>query len=199
MKKVISMLVVITMFFTLATACNKDKNNPTIDTDTTTDVFSGKLLKPYVEINKTGKYMISTEMVLEGGVIIPVTITISGSAKKMLTLTMTMEDGTKLPISLVINSASKMLMFSSLKTYGQIGDTQLKELSDFLQGAYIQLSALSFVGAGTVDIDGVSYKYEDYTNPTSQQISRFVFKDGALVMRGSVDAGVVSAYGKISI
>lgn len=199
MKKVISMLIVITMFFTLATACNKNDDDPTIDAGKTTDVNEGRLLKEYIDINKTGKYMISSEMNLEGGLVIPVTITISGASKKMLTFTMTMDDGTKLPISLILNGGSKILMFSSLKTYGQVGDNQLKELTDFLKGAYIQLSALSFVEDGTVDIGGVTYKYEDYSNPTSQQVSRFVFKDGRLVMRGAANNGVVSEYGKLSI
>lgn len=198
MKKVISILLVLTMFLAFATACNKD-DKPTIDSGKTTDVNEGRLLKPYVDINKTGKYMLSTEMVLDASTSIPVSITISGSAKKMLTFTMPMEDGSQLPMSLMINGGSKILLFSSVKTYGQIDDAQLKPLSDFLQGAYIQLSALSFVEDGTIDVNGVTYNYEDYTNPTSQQVSRFLFKDKKLVMRGTVTSGVVDKYDKLTI
>ncbi len=198
MKKFISILLAMTMFITLATACNKDED-PTIDSGKTSDVNAGRLLKPYIDINKTGKYMISSEMELDDGTVIPVTITISGSAKKMLTLTMTMEDGEQLPMSLIINGSSTILLFSSLKTYGQIGESQLKTLTDFLQSAYIQLSALSFVEDGTVEIGDATYKYEDYMNPTSQVVSRYVFKDDKLVMRGNVVNGNVEKYGKITI
>ncbi|NBK97526.1 MAG: hypothetical protein EOM50_05830 [Erysipelotrichia bacterium] len=200
MKKVISMLLVITMFFTFACACNKEDDKPTPDIGKTQDVNEGRLLKEYIDINKTGKYMITTEMLLEDGTVIPVTITILGSTKKMLTLNMPLNDGTQLPISVIINGTKKILLFSSLRTYSEIGEQQLPELTSFLKGAYIQLNALSFVEEGTVEVSGVTYSYEDYTNPSNQQSSRFLFKDGKLVMKGVVSAdGIASDYQKFDV
>ena len=200
MKKVISMLLIITMFFAFACACNKKDDKPTPDIGKTQDVNEGRLLKEYIDINKTGKYMITTEMLLEDGIVIPVTITILGSTKKMLTLNMPLKDGTQLPISIMISGAKKTLLFSSLRTYSEIGEQQLPDLTSFLKGAYIQLNALSFVDEGTVDVAGVKYSYEDYTNPSNQQSSRFLFKDGKLVMKGSVSAdGIASEYQKFEI
>jgi len=200
MKKVISMLLVIMMFFTFACACDKKDDDPTLSTVKTEDVNKGRLLKDYIDINQTGKYMITTEMVMEDGTTIPVTIIISGPTKKMLTLNMPLEDGTQLPISVVLNGAKKILLFSSLRTYGEIGEQQMSDLTSFLKGAYIQLNALSFVDEGTVDVNGITYSYEDYTNPASQQVSRFLFKDGKLVMKGSVSTdGIASEYQKFTI
>ncbi len=200
MKKVISILLVITMFFTFACGCDKKDNNPTPDTGETKDVNEGRLLKKYIDINKTGKYMISTEMIIPENVVIPVTITISGSTKKMITFNMPWEDGTQLPISLIIDGERKILLFSSLNTYGEIGQDQLSELTEFLKGAYIQLGALSFVREGTEDVNGATYSYEDYVNPSNQQVSRFLFKDGELAMKGNVSPeGVGSKYQKFTI
>lgn len=200
MKKVISILLVITMFFTFACGCNKNDNKPTPDTgDSTKDINQGRLLKPYIDINKTGKYMITTEISLPEDMVVPITIIISGSSKKMMTLNMPWEDGKQLPMTLMINGDRKVLMFSSFKTYGDIGKEQLSELTDFLQGAYLQYGALSFVRDGTQEVDGVTYSYEDYVDPANQQAARFLFKDGKLVMKGNATEDGGENYLKFAI
>lgn len=200
MKKVISILLVITIFFMLACGCNKSDDKPTPDTEgNTKDINQGRLLKPYIDINKTGKYMITTEISLPDDVIVPITIIVSGSTKKMMTLNMPWEDGKQLPMTLMIDGERKVLMFSSFKTYGDIGKDQLTDLTEFLQGAYLQYGALSFVRDGTEDIEGTKYSYEDYVDPSNQQVARFLFKDGKLVMKGNVTEEGGANYLKFAI
>jgi hypothetical protein len=196
MKRFISIFIIVAMMFTFASACNKDdKADPK---DKTKDVFEGRLLQPYVKINRTGKYMITTEMQSDNQTI-PVTITVSGANKKMITLTIEMKDGSELPLSLILNGERAMLVFSSHKAYGDIGASQLKNLREFLHGAYIQLTSLSYKDTGTLEVDGEEYTYEDYYNPVSQTNTRFLFKSGTLVMTGGPDSSGNGKYLKIGI
>lgn len=196
MKKVVSVLLVITMFFTLACGCNKD-DDPTIDSKSS-DTKQGRLLKKYVDINKSGKYMLETDLQV-GENSLPVSIAFCNKDKKMFTITQKINETQDLTINIVINGDKKMLIISNAKIYGYLDDNQMKSITDMLQSYYIELSKLSFDKSGKTKINGKEYKYEDYKNLQSHGEVRYVFDDKKLVMQSKLENGEAKEYIKMSI
>lgn len=201
MKKVTAVLLMLVMIFSFA-ACGDKDSSPTISASGTKTTH---LLDKYIDINKTGKYIINFSYPNTDGTTSPMSITLSGTDKKLITFTLpksTFNTSADLPISFLINGDKKYLVFSSMKAYAPITDDDLNisSLQTLITNPYLNLKSLAYKGKGTTTVDNVSYTYEDYLNPVSNQTRRFLFNsDKNLVMQGTVDNDTVAAYEKIEI
>ncbi|MDO5015125.1 MAG: hypothetical protein Q4E28_04150 [Clostridia bacterium] len=192
--KLIAFLLVILSVILAFSACDKKKDGE--KTPKEESKYSGKLLKPYMDITKSKKYILKTE-VNSGGKNAEVTVTVSGDDKRLLTLPMELEDGTT-PFSFLFNGENRYILMPTVKAYSQVDKNLFDKIAieqgtnlNTYTGFYQTLHNFAFVGEGKSD-DGMLY--EDYYNPATQATIRFFFEESskALKKRGVVVNGQVT-------
>lgn len=198
MKKIVKyiavLLAILSVVFAFSSCNSKKKSAESKKKDDSK--YAGKLLKPYMDMTKSKKYILKTQ-VNSGGKQVEVSVTVSGEDKRLLTLPMELQDGTT-PFSFLFNGENRYILMPTVKAYSQVDKSLFDKIVieqgtnlNTYTGFYQTLHNFAFVGEGKSD-DGMLY--EDYYNPATQATIRFFFdaSSKALKKRGVVVDGKVS-------
>lgn len=213
MKKIIPVILVLCMVFSMTVALTGcKKNDPTVqkpsyaDGENTSgsgekaslDAFKGKLMEPYAKIMATGNYMFEAGADGQN----PITVALYGD-NTLITMTMQLENkdtlvsfvkmGDKYYIALPTEKVKQSVTKETMENEHQFSQlVNNAKLDNVLSG--------TFKKEGTIDgDDGKQYKYEDYYVPLATTTYRFIFDENSqLVMFGTQVTGKEMQYANLS-